>query len=76
MNCIICKQADTVAGHTTIALERGGATLVFKNVPASVCPNCGEAYVAEGITEELLRTGEEMVSAGTQVDVRSFSASA
>ncbi len=75
MNCIICKQSDTVEGHTTIALERGGATLVFKDVPARVCPNCGEAYVAAEVTEELLRAGEEMVRAGTQVDVRSFSLS-
>ena len=72
MNCIICRQADTVPGVTTVTLEREGATLVFKEVPAQVCPNCGEAYVDECITNQLLRTAEEMVHAGAEVDVRGF----
>lgn len=72
MKCIVCRQADTAPGVTTVTLEREGATLVFKEVPAQVCPNCGEAYVDEGITEQLLHTAEEMVHAGAEVDVRRF----
>lgn len=72
MKCLICKQDFVVAGHTTMTLERDGLTLVVKNVPARVCPNCGEAYVDEDAAEKLLETAEEMVNAGAVVDVRHY----
>jgi YgiT-type zinc finger domain-containing protein len=72
MKCVICKQAQTKAGTTTLTLERGGATFVVKNVPAQVCPNCGEAYVDEDTTAQVLRTAEQMAHAGTQVDIRQY----
>ncbi len=72
MKCVICKQAETVEGKTTITLERDGLTLVIKNVPASVCPDCGEAYVTEDVTAQLLRTAEETAAARAVVDVREY----
>jgi YgiT-type zinc finger domain-containing protein len=59
MRCIICKHGETRAGKTTVTLERGGATLVVKSVPVLTCDNCGEAYLDEGITRQLLLTAEE-----------------
>ena len=47
MNCMICNHERTQPGTVTVTLERGPTTLVFKNVPAQVCANCGEAYVDE-----------------------------
>ena len=70
MKCVICKQGETRPGHTTVTLERGQAVLVFRNVPAQVCTNCGEAYVAEEVTAQLLEEAEEAVQARVQVDVR------
>ena len=72
MKCPICKQAETVAGETTVTLERGELTLVVKYVPAQVCPNCGEAYMSEVVTTELLKTANRMARAGAQVDVRRY----
>ena len=76
MKCVICKQGDTRPGTVTVTLKRGGTTLVFKNVPAQVCPydaaNCCEAYVDEATTEQLLTTAEAAVKAGVQVEVREF----
>jgi YgiT-type zinc finger domain-containing protein len=74
MKCVICKHGETRAGRTTVTLERGGATLVVKGVPARICDNCGEAYVDEEITRQLLGTAEEALRAGVQVDVREFAA--
>lgn len=68
--CVICKHGETQAGHTTVTLERGQTLLVFRNVPAQVCANCGEAYVSEEITARLLEEAEEAVQARVQVDVR------
>jgi YgiT-type zinc finger domain-containing protein len=72
MKCTICKNAVTVPGYTTVTLERGGLTMVIKNVPAMVCSNCGEAYTDERTTAELLVTAEKMAAAGTFVDIRQY----
>ncbi|HEY3127913.1 MAG TPA: type II toxin-antitoxin system MqsA family antitoxin [Acidobacteriota bacterium] len=72
MKCVICKQAETKAGRSTVTLERNGVTLVVKGVPARVCPNCGEEYVGEEVTEQLLRSAEELSRTGTQVEIREY----
>ena len=74
MTCVICKNGETRPGATTVTLERDGATVVIKGVPARVCKNCGEEYVDEGVTARLLKTAEEAVRAGVQVDVRTYEA--
>jgi len=72
MRCVICKQAETKPGKATVTLERNGITLVVKEVPARVCPNCGEEYVDEEITARLLQAAEEAARAGVQVDIREY----
>jgi YgiT-type zinc finger domain-containing protein len=72
MKCVICKQAETKPGTTTVTLERDGFTCVIKQVPAQVCPNCGEDYVDENVTGDLLKSAEQMVKVGTQVDIRQY----
>ncbi len=76
MKCAICKHGETRPGKTTVTLERGGGTLVIKAVPARICDNCGEAYVDEQITRQLLATADETRRGGVQVDVREFGAAA
>ena len=72
MTCVVCKIGQTHPGVTTVTLERAGMTLVFKNVPAKVCLNCGEAYVDESTTQRLLHDAEEAANSGIQVDIRTF----
>ena len=72
MKCVICKHAETVQGKTTVNLEREGFPYIVKDVPAQVCPNCGEDYVDEKITAELLQAAEQMVKSGTPVDIRQY----
>jgi YgiT-type zinc finger domain-containing protein len=72
MKCVVCNQAETVPAATSVLLERGQLTLVVKNVPAQICPNCGEAYADEVVAASLLREGEETARAGTKVDVREY----
>jgi len=72
MKCVICKQGETKSGKATVTLERDGMTLVIKGVPANVCANCGEEYVDEETTKELLKSAEEAIKAGIQVDIREY----
>ncbi len=74
MKCVICKQGELKAGKVTVTLERKGSTLVFKGVPAQVCPNCGEEYVDEDVSAKLLQRADELAKDGAQVDVREYAA--
>ena len=67
MLCLICRQAETVDGRTSVRFERGEMKLVVNNVPARLCPSCGEAYVEEQVAVRLLRRADE-VSATGEVD--------
>lgn len=70
MNCVICKQGQTKAGLVMITLERAGAIVVFKRVPAEVCENCGEYHLGDEVTGELLERAEEAVNSGAEVEIR------
>ncbi len=72
MKCVICKQGETQPGTATVTLQRASLTLVVKSVPARVCQNCGEEYVDEETTTQLLKTAEEVARAGAQVDIREY----
>ncbi len=72
MKCIICKLGETRPGKTTVTLERNGTTLVIKGVPADICANCGEEYVDEETTAQLLLAADEAVKSRVQVDIREY----
>ena len=72
MKCVICKQGETQPGVATVTLTREMMTLVVKGVPAQVCTNCGEEYLNEDITAQLLQASEEAARAGVQVYVREY----
>jgi YgiT-type zinc finger domain-containing protein len=70
--CVICKKASKKTGTTTVTLERGCLTMVVKCVPALVCPNCGEAYISESVTAELLKDAEERARTEAQVEIQQY----
>lgn len=72
MNCVICRHGEPKPGVTTVTLERGAMTLVIKDVPARVCPHCGEEYLDESVTDQLLVMVDQAAKAGVQVDIRRF----
>jgi YgiT-type zinc finger domain-containing protein len=60
MKCLICKHGETQLGDITVTLEKNGSIIVFKHVPAHVCDNCGEKYVDDTVTAELLKKGQSI----------------
>ena len=72
MKCLICRTVETRPAKISVTLERDDVTLVLKSVPASVCENCGEEYVAEDTTARLLKTAAEAIRPGIRVDVRGY----
>jgi len=71
-DCAICRHGQTEPGLTTVTLTRGNTTVVFRDVPALICDNCGEEYVDEEITARLLAIEEKAARSGVQVDVRDY----
>jgi len=76
MKCIICKNGVTIQGFTTVTLEKKSSTIVFKAVPALVCDNCGEKYVSDSVTDNLLKKAQEIINSGVEVDIREYNLSA
>ena len=74
MMCLICMQAETVNGLTSVAFGRGEFRLVINNVPARVCPNCGEAYLVEDVAMNLLRDAERESAQGTREEMCEYGA--
>jgi len=74
MQCAICQHGTLEEGFTTVVLERGETTLIFKDVPARVCDNCGEEFVSAEVNETLLRRAEEALSRGTTLEMHRFAA--
>jgi len=74
MKCVICKNGTTAAGKTTVVLERNGTTLVFKDVPAEVCQNCGEEYVSSTVSRELLGRADLSAQKGVDLELLRYAA--
>ena len=73
MKCVICKTGETHPGQA-VTLNRGGATIIIKNVPAEVCDNCGEYYLSEEMTDRVLVLVEDAVWKGTEIEVLQWAA--
>lgn len=74
MKCAICRNGETQPGRVSVTLQRGETTILIKNVSADVCENCGEYYLSEDITEQVLAMAEAAVEHGAEVEVLSFAA--
>lgn len=74
MKCPICKHGNTHHGVASITLERGNSTMMFKNVPAEICENCGEAYHDATVTRSLLEQANQAAQHGVELDVRRYAA--
>jgi YgiT-type zinc finger domain-containing protein len=70
----MCSAGTLREGTTTLTMERGEATIVFKDVPADVCDVCGEAFINEDVSEEVYEQAKVAVEAGAQFDVRYYTA--
>lgn len=72
MKCLICKHGEVVDGAAVVTLNRDATILVVKDVPAQVCNNCGEEYVAEEVTARLLKRAAALAREGVDVAVCSY----
>jgi len=74
MKCIICKSGETSEGQTTVTLQRGQSTIIIKDVPAKICKNCGEYYLSEKVSGQVLTMAENAVKHNAEVEILRFAA--
>lgn len=74
MQCVICKHGNTQPGFVTVTLQREDCLVILKQVPADICENCGEYYLSELVTEEVLKRAEAAVNQGAEVEIIRYAA--
>ena len=52
-----------------MTFEREGKLFIIKNVPASVCDSCGEAYFDQNISHQMLTLARHSFSDGIELGV-------
>ena len=76
MNCLICRESNLIEGLTSITFERGEFRLLICNIPAWICPNCGEAVVEERVAAQLIRQAEDQFAEGIREAVCGYQSAA
>jgi YgiT-type zinc finger domain-containing protein len=70
--CPLCGGVKRGA-TTTFTAELGLGVVVIRNVPATVCSQCGEDWIADETASRIERTVQEARSKHSQVEVISYS---
>ncbi len=74
MTCVLCKTGHPQPGTATVTLERNHTVVVFKDVPAEVCQNCGEYYLSQAVTERIYQQAEKAVQSNAEVELLRYAA--
>ena len=74
MKCVLCKSGETRPGTVTVTLERGKTVVVVREVPASVCGNCGEYYLDDNVAKRVYERAEEAVERDAEVEILRYAA--
>ena len=66
--CPLCGGSKK-SGKTTFSADLGNGVVVVRNVPASVCDQCGEAWIGAETAKKLEEATRDARNKGAQVEV-------
>ena len=66
--CPVCG-GNKSPGKTTYSVDLGTGIVVVRNVPATVCDQCGEEWIAPKTARSLERFTDEARQKGRQVEI-------
>ena len=69
--CPLCG-GDRVPGRTTFSADLGTGVVVVRNVPATVCDQCGAEWIADTTAVELEAVTDDARRRGAQIEVMSL----
>ena len=61
-------------GSTTFTVDFGSGVVVFRNVPANVCKQCGEAWIDDPIASSIEKAVEEAKGSQRELEVINLAA--
>ncbi|MBE9034621.1 type II toxin-antitoxin system MqsA family antitoxin [aff. Roholtiella sp. LEGE 12411] len=69
MKCVICQHGETKPGLVTVILEKDECIIILKKIPAEICDNCGEYYLSDALTEQVLEKADLAVNNGAELEI-------
>ena len=73
LNCPFCK-TRMKKGKTELTLKRNRSIVVIEDVPAMVCPQCGEASIDLLISQIAFEMAEKEIQRGVALEFCKFRA--
>jgi YgiT-type zinc finger domain-containing protein len=73
LNCPACK-AEMAIGKTELILKRDRNVVVIEDVPAMVCPQCGEASIDAKNSQAAYSLAESEIQRGVALEFCKFRA--
>jgi len=74
MKCAICRNGYTQKENTTVLLQRDQTILIFTEVPAEICDNCGEEHLSSETNGKLLELAGEALNRGVSLEMLRYAA--
>ncbi len=74
MKCTICKNGKCKKGITSIMFDKSGTIVIFKNVAAMICDNCGAKFINDEISSLLLKQVREARKNGSELEILNLKA--
>lgn len=73
MRCPVCK-TEMKEGKTELTLKRQRSVVVMEDVPAMVCPQCGEASIDASVSQAAYEIAEKEIRRGVALEFCKFKA--
>lgn len=71
--CPLCG-GDKILGKTTFTVDLGSGVVVVRDVPATVCNQCGADWIEDNLAEKLEKIVNEARQKHTYIEVTRLSA--
>ncbi len=72
MKCTICKTGETHPGLATVTLQREQTVVVFRDVPAEICEDCGEYYLDQATAQRIYADAEDTLRRRVEVEIKRY----
>jgi YgiT-type zinc finger domain-containing protein len=69
--CPLCGGRKQL-GQTTYSVDLGSGVILVRNVPATVCVQCGETWIDHYTAQKLEQITQEAREKGLQVEIVAF----
>lgn len=74
MKCPLCMTGEPHPGTTTVTLQRDNSVVVIRDVPATICENCGEYYLSEPTASRVYADADATATRHVEVEIQQYAA--